>query len=135
MPINSFDWVTARSACSPAKVFTDLRLAVEQDAKTKNASLSPGTEYSFHVQSNGDIFSVALVRNQNQIICGVDFVLTESGISVRREDGEFEATLTLDDEGQCRLKIDDREFKCWQFRKWALEDLFFGNPWSKRRVK
>ena len=35
----------------------------------------------------------------------------------------FDATLTLNDKGECRLKIGEKELDFWQFRKLALEDL------------
>ena len=56
----------------------------------------------------------------------VRFDRTEKGISV--SDGSkrlFEATLTLDDTGECRLKVNGQEREFWQFRKMALEALFF----------
>jgi hypothetical protein len=39
--------------------------------------------------------------------------------------GPDKATLTLNDMGECRLKINGQEREFWQFRRTALEDLFF----------
>jgi hypothetical protein len=36
------------------------------------------------------------------------------------------ATITLNNEGRCMLKVDDEELEQWQVRRMALEDLFFG---------
>jgi hypothetical protein len=49
--------------------------------------------------------------------------LDESGIKV------ISATLTLDDNGDCRLLVDTKEKLSWQLRKLALGKLFFENPW------
>jgi hypothetical protein len=37
----------------------------------------------------------------------------------------LEGTLSLSDETECRLKVGDKELTFWQFRKRALENLFF----------
>ena len=128
-PDTDFGWVKARYECYPEKVFTELRIGAERDVKARNETLPANAGYSFTIQSDGGMFSVVLVGNR--LVRGVDVVLGDNRINVRREDGDFEATLTLNDQRQCRLKIGDREFECWQFRKWALEDLFFNNPWRK----
>jgi len=33
---SEFNWVTARAACTPPKVFAELRRQVEEDLKTRN---------------------------------------------------------------------------------------------------
>lgn len=39
------------------------------------------------------------------------------------------ATLTLTDDGECKLKLPKgEELACWQFRKRVLEDLFLNTP-------
>jgi hypothetical protein len=37
----------------------------------------------------------------------------------------LEAGLTLNDEGECRLRTGEQELTFWQFRKRALYNLFF----------
>jgi hypothetical protein len=38
------------------------------------------------------------------------------------------ATLTLTNEGKCKLKVEGgEELYDWQFRRMVLENLFFGN--------
>jgi hypothetical protein len=36
------------------------------------------------------------------------------------------ATLTLNNEGECRLLVNGQELEEWQFRKMMWEELFFG---------
>jgi len=49
---------------------------------------------------------------------------------VNDKDGKkiLEATLTLNDSGECRVKIGGQEYELWQMRKKALENLFFKTP-------
>jgi hypothetical protein len=37
----------------------------------------------------------------------------------------FEVTLTLSDEGECRLNVNEKERELWQVRRMALEELLF----------
>jgi len=129
-PSTNFDWVTARSVCSPAKLFQKLTLEVEQDVKTRQASLPAGCGYGFDFNSNGGSIGVGI--NGNRLCRMVTFELTEWGIVVRHDQTLlFEAKLTLNDDGECRLKVDGKEYQSWQFRKLALEGFFFDNPWPK----
>lgn len=45
-----------------------------------------------------------------------------------QKDVSIAAGLTLNDSGECRLKVGSDERESWQFRRAALEDLFFGQP-------
>ena len=53
--------------------------------------------------------------------------LRETSISVHDDHNQpiMEATLTLSDDGHCRLKVNNQEKEFWQFRRMALEALFF----------
>lgn len=39
---------------------------------------------------------------------------------------KLRATITLNNEGRCMLKVDGEELEPWNVRRMALEDLFFG---------
>ena len=58
--------------------------------------------------------------------------LDENKISVEEDWGskkKWYATVGLNDEGRCVLRLEDgTELEPWQFRKRALEDLFFEGP-------
>jgi hypothetical protein len=58
----------------------------------------------------------------------VDFVCTRDEIQVSDDKDQllYSASLTLNDEGKCRLRVGDKELTQWQFRRMALEKLFFG---------
>jgi hypothetical protein len=46
---------------------------------------------------------------------------------VRGDNGNkmFEVTLTFNDEGECRLNVNEKERDWWQVRRMALEELLF----------
>lgn len=123
---DTFDWVKERASCSLGIVFEKLKLELEEDVKTRNALRPENAPYSFATLQNGDKFLVLL--NSNQVRRAVKFVLGTTVISVLDNENEpmFEATLTLNDTGQCRAKIKGEEREFWQLRRSALEDLFFG---------
>jgi hypothetical protein len=81
----------------------------------------------FKLISDHDKFSV--VREGNKIHSSVDFSCTDTGIRVSEFGGAvlLDASLTLDDDGECRLKVtkEDKLLTLPQFRKRALEKLFF----------
>jgi hypothetical protein len=123
--MSKFDWVTARSACSPPKVFKELRLQVEEDVKTRNGLRPDNSPYEFSVAENGPDFTVTL--EAKDVRRSVTFSLAEHAISVRDNRGEmFEVTLTFDDDGQCRLNVNKNQLDLWQVRRRALEELLFG---------
>ncbi len=120
-----FDWVTKRSQCSFPNVFKELRLQVEDDVKTRNALRPNNSPYEFSVAEHGDDFTVLL--EAGDFHKSVIFSLAEHAIVVRDDAGNttFEVTLTFNDEGQCRLHVNEKELDSWQVRRMALEELLF----------
>jgi hypothetical protein len=120
------DWVKVRAACSLAQVFKALALAIQADVEAVNALLKPesGTRFAF-VSYEPKRFSVACEVNH----CpsdSVNFTWSETEILVScRDEIIFRASLTLTDSGRCKLKVNGSELEQWQFRRKALEDLFF----------
>ena len=120
-----FDWVTKRSLCSLPNVFKALRLQVEEDVKIRNALRPNNSPYEFSVAVNGDDFSVLLEAKDGHR--SVIFSLGEHAILVRGDNGDkmFEVTLTFNDQGDCRLTVEEKERDLWQVRRMALEGLLF----------
>ena len=119
------DWVTARSLCSLPNIFKELRLRVEEDVKTRNALRPNNSPYEFSVTENGDEFTVLLeTKDTNRSII---FSLADRAIRVRDSRGRemFDVTLTFNDEGECRLNVQEKERELWQVRRMALEELLF----------
>jgi hypothetical protein len=119
------DWVAALSACSVGAVFEELKQQVRRDVESRNKLRSEYAHYVFRFIPEGDTF-VVLIEGM-KIHRTVTFFCRENAIIVQRSKGtpEIEATLTLNDEGECRVKIDGQERELWQMRKMALEELFF----------
>ncbi len=122
---SKFDWVTDRSACSLPNVFKKLRLQVEEDVKTRNAVRPNNSPYKFSVADTGGDFTVLL--EAKDVRKSVIFSLAEHAILVRDDKSNpmFDVTLTFNDEGDCKLNVNERELDFWQVRRMALEELLF----------
>jgi hypothetical protein len=120
-----FDWVTKRSQCSFPNIFKDLKLQVEDDVKTRNALRPNYAPYEFSVTDGGDDFTVLL--KAGDFHKSMIFSLTEHAIVVKDDAGNnvFAVTLTFNDQGECKLHVDEKEIELWQVRRMALEDLLF----------
>jgi hypothetical protein len=122
---SKFDWVTERSSCSLPKVFGALRAQVEDDVKTRNALRPSNSPYEFSVAEDVGEFTVLLKTAEASR--SVVFNLTEHAIVVRDQQRNpmFEVAASLNDQGECRLKVNGEERDFWQVRRLALEDLMF----------
>jgi|SRR5271157_3588337 len=126
----NFDWVSALSACSIALVFEKLRLQVKSDVETREAmrELPKSQHYAFKFISNDREFSAAVHGHKIHRAVIFSLSLPSQSIKVRDEKDTllFDATTTINDEGECRLKVNGQERELWQVRKMALESLLFG---------
>jgi hypothetical protein len=129
---HDFNWVEARSRCSAAKVFHEIRLGIDGDVKTRNAERPNPPRYVFDtaIKDNTVVVMVTGIGDMAEALQfpqSVTLRLTEAGISVYDKNNKhlWDATLTLNDDGECRLKVNGQELEFWQFRRRALEDLFF----------
>lgn len=118
------NWVVERAKCSLEGVFKKLELQVRDDVKEIN-QLRPDHQYIF--TPNNVRFSVT-----SHTGISVDFSLTSKAIVISNNDNVlFEATLTLNDDGDCRINLkgkngqQENELQFWQVRRRALEPLFF----------
>jgi hypothetical protein len=119
-----FDWVSARKKCSALEVFEQLR----QDAKSNVEAFKAGAERSAcdFITTQPDVFSV--FRQEFRGLVGVRFVLRNSEIQIEGEGGipvNMTATLTLNDKGECRLRVGNDELDRWQVLRRALEPVLF----------
>jgi hypothetical protein len=129
------NWVEVRSACTVAKVFNALRNEIAEDVEAANQVLSiPETSrYQVDVHSDGSTIYVGRpnMLSRARVIIGV----SNGRIAVNEEwsGTKWSASIGLNDEGRCTLRLCDEkgeptalEMEHWQFRKKALESLFFG---------
>jgi hypothetical protein len=127
--MTDFNWVAARAECSPIQVAERLRLQIANDLEIRKSLMTPVEQqrYRFSMASEGRRFSVSV--DGNDVYRGVRFSLVSDGIVVHNVVNDallHEARLTLSNDGECRLKVGEKEYDLWQFRKLVLEDIFFG---------
>ncbi len=125
-----FDWVSLRAKCTRFKIFETLRSHVQNDINRRN--LLTGADVkgrkTFLFDHNGNWFSVTY--KVYGIHKGVMFILNQNGVEVQDIEPRttiHEGILVMSDDGQCRLRVGQIEYDLWQFRKLALQDLFFVN--------
>jgi hypothetical protein len=123
------NWVEKRASCTIAKVFNQICDGIGTDVEVLNSvrQLSEESQFSVNMHSDG---STIFIGQPNQIPRARVVVGAKANrIVVTQEwDGkEWSATVGLNDDGRCILKLEDgTELEQWQFRKRALEGLFFG---------
>jgi hypothetical protein len=127
-----FDWVAKRAACTVAAVFNELCDAIKGDVIAINSARSLSPVEIFEAKMvRGDCITVrqpnlfstktiTITASDSEIVVNGDWDGTKS----------WSATVGLNDEGLCVLRLEDGkdrpELEQWQFRKRALEGLFFG---------
>jgi hypothetical protein len=124
---SDFNWVKARHECSAARMFTRLSLRAAADVEERNELRTDRElkrEIKFEFQSKGARFEVFQNSRERP---SVTFVLDGDGIRVEGNNPSacFAGTVTLNNEGQCRLKVEQEELQEWQVLKRALEAFFF----------
>jgi hypothetical protein len=127
--MSEFDWVTARSECSLVTIFERLKLQLQDDVDKRMALRGEAPfNYAFKLVIDGK--GAAVVLEGPGLYDSTLFRLTNKAIEIMDKDGKvkFAATPTLNDDGECRLSINGQELDLWQFRKKALETLFFLLP-------
>ena len=123
-----FNWVKARSKCTPARQFYLLAEQVDSDVTTINTLNLQSLEWTF-TRQNGKIIVSRLFQGQPET--AVVFIETKDAIVVKRScQGNytllFEAIPHVLDESGCKLEIANVPVKIWQVSQRALEHLFFG---------
>src|SRR5437773_10972312 len=100
-----FDWVKERSECSLGLAFAKLKAEIQADVTKRNQTLQEGALVKFDTASI-DYRHIVVVR-EGRFHKSVTFSLTQNEIVVldAEETMMFEATLTLNDDGECRFKI------------------------------
>jgi hypothetical protein len=124
--MTNFNWIKARADCSLAQVLRQLELGVRNDVDTVNAQRMADDRHKFSISASTGRFSVSR-ESSRAVPLSVDFSLEGDEIVVCTGDEIIlTATITLNHEGRCMLRVDEEEVEQWQVRRMALEDLFFG---------
>lgn len=127
---NDFGWVSARAECSVSLMFQRLRMQVEADVLRRNEirTVNEKEKYAFRFASENGVFTVSVDGQCIETEIGVGFRRTLTGVEVYTPSDNkllFKADVTLSNDGECRMKVGEVEYNYWQFRKKALEDVFF----------
>jgi hypothetical protein len=134
--MSEFDWVNARANCSIGLLFEQLKAQVEKDVDMRQAlSKGPPFYYGFRFRVENDTI-IAFIEG-HRLHESITFRLAGDAIEVMGKDSKvlFSGTATLDNDGDCRLRVNGDELELWQFRKKALEDLFFTVPADYMRAE
>ena len=127
---HTFDWVSAQKRCSLNVEFQALKELVSENCRTRVRQTPDGRPYSYtFIDRDEDNFEVK--RECVLDKCVVAFALKDDRIVVGGSNIDppwrMGLTLTLNDEGLCRFKIDgEGEYLRWQVARRALASLFFG---------
>ncbi|MGA2609541.1 MAG: hypothetical protein ABSH01_19040 [Terriglobia bacterium] len=124
-------WVRARANCYPEHIFKQIEIGAQDDIDVINSehNLDEAAKFMLQPNSSGNFFTV--YRTVNRVTREVKFYITRDGMRIVKDDGEeIKVTLTLNNYGQCRLKVNGEELEQWQVRRLALEGLFFLGGWD-----
>lgn len=124
------NWVEKRAECTVAKVFNEICDGIREDVETLNSVLSLQAPFQFQADMHSSGTTI-IVGQPNQVPRKRVFIgIVENRIDVNQEwnNSKWSAATGLNYEGRCILKLADcKELEQWQFRKKALEGLFFGD--------
>jgi hypothetical protein len=123
--MSNVDWVTKRSNCSLLKMFQTLKLEVEKDVEIRKSVRREGEGIDFQFAQHGDSFSVSREGNSRELFTTVTFQLTENTIHVDQSGRAFIVKIMLNNDGDCKFKINEQEYESWQVRRKLLEPIFF----------
>jgi hypothetical protein len=124
------NWVEKRAACTVATVFNQLCDKIRDDVQAFNSifQLAESNRFQADVHSSG---TTIVVGQPNEVPRKRTYIgIVKDRIQVLHEwdKTKWEVSVGLNNEGRCTLRLDDRtELEQWQFRKKALEGLFFGD--------
>lgn len=129
--MENLNWVEERRKCSVHAMFERLRLEVKDDVGTRQEVREKDSEFGY---ANGFFFnstskSFSASRQESDGLRRTVIFSVEGDRIVASDENDKEivgATVTLDDEMECVFVVHGELVKDWQFRKAALESLFFG---------
>jgi hypothetical protein len=126
-----FDWVKSRADCTLMEVFNQLCETIEGDVKTINSlrKLSEADDSFWRADMSEDGAAIVVAQPKRIPRAKTVMAFAQNRIDVRQDwngGEEWSATVGLNDQGRCILRLKDgTELEQWQFRKRALEGLFF----------
>jgi hypothetical protein len=124
------DWVEKRAACNAGQVFDELCVGIRKDVEAINQTrgLKKPAHFAANLLSDQSTIVVGQPNRSPRVIVKIGIVGDSIAVSDGSQRLEWSAAVTLNDEGRCVLKLEDGVIlEQWQFRKRALDHLFFVN--------
>lgn len=121
----TLNWVERRAACNVAEVFNQICLEIQDDIIAVNALKYKDLYFKHDTLSDGT-FVIGQPSRVPRLIVSIGMLDQQIIVVDQATSGEWSARVGLNDEGRCVLKVDGSELETWQFRKKALDALFFG---------
>ncbi|MGC2246114.1 MAG: hypothetical protein WA609_05895 [Terriglobales bacterium] len=123
------NWVEKRAACTAAQIFNELCSGIDNDVSAINAAreLPDGNRFGADMMQTGRAVAVGQYGAAPRKRVIVELSGQEIKVHDDATQSRWCATVALNDEGRCILKLEDgSEIEQWHFRKKALQALFFG---------
>jgi len=123
------NWVEKRAACTITKLFNQICDGIEKDVSAINVARNLSEHHLFQADVSRDGTTMVVGQPNRSPRTRVFVVMDNDRINVNEERSNitWAAYIGLNDEGRCVLRLEDgTELEQWQFRKKALEGLFFG---------
>jgi len=121
------DWVDKRAACTIAAVFNQLCDGILADVEAFNLAAKIDT-FQANLLSSGTTMVVGNPTRIPRVVVRVGIVDNRIEVQSDLEKSFWRVNIGLNDEGRCILRLEGgSEMEQWQFRKKALEGLFFGD--------
>jgi hypothetical protein len=121
------NWVEKRAGCNIVEVFNRLCMEIANDIIAINGIKYK--EFYFKQESLSDGTIVIGQPNRTPRLTVAIGIVDQKIVVVDQATADrWSVRVGLNNEGRCTLKLEDgTELEQWQFRKKALEELFFGD--------
>ena len=124
------NWVEKRASCTIDRVFNQLCDGIKDDVNTVNSvlQLRDYDKFQANMHSSGTTIIIGQPERVPRKRMYVGIVGERIQVSQEWDGNKWDVSIGLNNEGRCILRLDEStELEQWQFRKKALEGLFFGD--------
>ena len=121
------DWVEKRAACNLAEVFHRLCIEIGNDIISINGIKYKELYFKQESLRDGSIV-IGQPNRTPRLAVSIGIVDQKIVVQDQATPDKWSVRVGLNNEGRCVLKVEGgSELETWQFRKKALENLFFGD--------
>lgn len=121
----TLNWVEKRAACRVEEVFNQLCIEIESDIIAINGLLRKELYFKQETLRDGTLV-IGQPSRYPRVTVSIGIIEQQIAVRDQATPNEWAVRVGLNNEGRCVLKLeDDSELETWQFRKKALDALFF----------